>query len=126
MTINNGYCKEVTMPIDIDRLHAVIQGKVHGRRCGKTFARVCELAAEVQLSDCIHIVVLITHYNDISYLWPMIKEVFDELGIQCYFYRHRHEITGNNKVIHFVSYFDLNSERLRGLDYYTVRMGHYD
>lgn len=32
------------MPIDIDRLHAVIEGRFCGRGCGRTFARVCEFA----------------------------------------------------------------------------------
>lgn len=63
------------MKTNIDQLHKVVSGEVYGRRCGKTFARCHELAAQIELGEK-DILCVITHLQDVRYLAPMIKDVF--------------------------------------------------
>ena len=70
------------MPTDIDRLHDVIEERVGGRGCGKTFAVCHILAGLIELGRCDHIHVLVTVYRDIEHILPMLWRTCDEYGIE--------------------------------------------
>ena len=68
-------------PTDIDRLHAVLTGRLIGRRCGKTTA-TCHLIAgllEMEVPPYIHC--LVSHQNDMQYARNTLQEVLEEHDI---------------------------------------------
>lgn len=73
------------MTIDIDRLHKVVEGKLTGRRCGKTFALICELAGVMETSDKDIVIGIINYNRDKEYLGHIINEVFSSLKIDFEF-----------------------------------------
>ena len=87
---------------DIDRLHDVVLGDEVGRGCGKTYARIHELATLVELGECERIICQITMSSDIQYLKPMVQGIFSERGLLCYFDTTRTMVSGNCHV-HFMT-----------------------
>lgn len=108
------------MVTNIDRLHAVVEGKLCGRGSGKTYARCHELAGYIE-TGYKNIICLITNADDCHYLLPMIKTVMEE---------HRIEITkitstkfkAGDSTVHLKRY----DSRLEGLYGVVVPLGHWD
>ena len=106
------------MKTDIDRLHKVISGEIYGRGCGKTFARCHELAGIIETSNISLIICIMTKWNDIFYLKPMIKEVFLEHNLKITA-ENRFDFMCNGKKIKFIVEQDFY-DRTRGIDAYIL------
>jgi len=109
--------------VDIDRLHDVVQHKVGGRGCGKTYAQIQNVAGFVELEHP-YIVVVISYYHDISYILPMMKEVFDEHGLSLS-RTGEFEFQSEHAKIRFMTE-DTLKERSRGLNFTLIKMRHWD
>lgn len=113
------------MGTDIERLHKVISGELTGRGCGKTFARCHELAGQVKVGEFGDIVVGITQYHDLSYLHPMIRQVFEEHDLKIEGWQ-RDKFICNGKRIRFLVEDSEWDYKTRGLTFHYQPMGHYD
>ena len=76
------------MTTDVNRLHRLIDDlEAHpdqwfNHRNGKTTLLIHQLAGEIQVGGHSRIIVQIKFLRDLDYLWPMIKEIFAEQGIE--------------------------------------------
>jgi len=114
------------MATDIERLNAVIEGKISGRGCGKTFARVHELASTIELGTLKNCVVVISEYRDMSYIVPMIQEVFKERGLPKLKKVKENRGRCGDVLVDFVAQRDY-ADYMRGRDnLFEIPMGHWD
>ena len=111
---------------DLDKLHNVIEKRSSGlpRRAGKTYARCHELAGHVEVGDFRNIIVGMTHYSDVDYLFPMIEDIFNEHRIELKRIS-QNVFQANGKRILFMSSSQM-SNKTRGLEYFYQPMGHLD
>jgi len=68
------------MATDINKLHQVALGKLRGRGVGKTHLKCHDVAAMVEFDEDM-IIVLLSSYNDLNYVYPMLDEVLIEHDI---------------------------------------------
>ena len=114
------------MKTNIDHLHKVVSGEVQGRRIGKTFARIHELASCLEVSNIKNGIVYIQYEHDMQYLLPMIRDVFHERSLEYSFRRPDNILICNGVIIRFIPYQE-RVERLRGIgDHFEVMMRHND
>jgi len=112
---------------DLDRLHAVLEGKLVGRGVGKTYARCHVLAGLIEVGHR-EVVVVLSHRNDLSYVLPMLERVFAEHGLGV----ERVKMDGPSMEVggarvRFLFCQDLQwEEKLRGLVGGIVYMRHWD
>lgn len=110
------------MSTSIDRLHKVVARELHGRGCGRTYARIHELVGSIELGDIKTGVVLISYHNDLYYIMPMLVSVLNERGIDF-------KVINQNKlrINDITVYFKTPQDSLRGIgDYFEVPMQHND
>jgi hypothetical protein len=69
---------------DIDRLHAVINGKLTGRGCGKTYATCHEIAGFVEVGET-EILCIVPIFGWLTWLRAMLIEVLQEHGLEVQF-----------------------------------------
>ena len=112
------------MTADLDHLHKVVSGEANYRRCGKTFARCHELASVIELGD-LEIVCYISYEYDKQYLYPMILDVLKERGVDVVF-NSRDVIRTKTSNIRFITTLQRRQNKLKGLRYTLVNMGHHD
>ena len=121
------------MSTDVDQLHKAIDdpGTWSARRSGKTTIQIHELAGQIQVDGQRDIYVVIRYFRDCVWLFPKIKEIFEEQGIEIIHPRStknrwivsykRHEI----KVTFFsVESFD-HGRAMRGVDAVEVNLVDY-
>ena len=109
--------------IDLDRLHYVVQHRPAGRKAGRTFARCCELAGHVALGVPA-IVCQTTLQRDVDYLVPMIKRVFDEMGLPLERVAHDRLKSEESQIMFVPEYrFD---DYCRAREFVHVPMRHWD
>lgn len=76
------------MTTDVYRLHELIddleerQERIFHRGIGKTTLHIHQLAGQIQVGDDRRIIVQIKFLRDMSWLCPMITEIFAEQGIE--------------------------------------------
>jgi len=111
------------MTSDIDRLHDVIQGRAHGRRCGKTYAMCHGLAGTIEVGKHDRIIVHIPTYHSFDHIFSVLLGVFDEHGLTIEkHYRQQREIICGGKSIRFLVY-QADDQKLIGLsecDYCSI------
>lgn len=69
------------MITDIERLHKIVDQRNGGdfyRQKGKTFSKCHDVAGMIELELFNVVVVFISHYNDVKYIFPMLREVFND------------------------------------------------
>ena len=69
------------MSTDIDRLHAVVSGKMAGRGCGKTFAKCHEIIGHIDLGET-RVTAVVSLSRDVDHILPMLDRVSREAGYQ--------------------------------------------
>lgn len=114
------------MKTDIERLHSVVERKTCGRGCGKTFARVHELASNIDLDLVRRGVIVITAYRDISYILPMIRAVFEERELPPIKQVGPYKFQCGDTILDFVAECDY-VRYSRGRDnFFEIPMRHWD
>jgi len=115
------------MKTDIDRLHAVIEGKITGRGVGRTYAKCHEIAGILEVTDVQDIYLIVTHMSDRYYILPMLISVLDEHFISKAPYRSTDQYITvyPNRKIWFISEYNFD-KRLRGCEGAIVYMRHED
>jgi len=111
------------MRTELDKLHKVKLGYLNGRGCGKTFAKVHDLASHVELGFE-RVFCVITQYRDLKYLTPMIQGIFEERklpGVKRITLRHW--ICGDTHI-HFILQDELPIYGYN--NYCLIEMGHND
>jgi len=98
--------------IDIEHAHDILRrredGKLYASRmAGKTTLRILELLGAVETSEADVICCLVTSFNDVDYLIPMILSAAEQLELPIQLNKDR-SITLNGKAVYFVpeDYFD--------------------
>ena len=107
---------------DICRLHKIVAGELSGEGCGKTTARIHELASIVELGER-KVICTITHYSDLGYLRPMIHDIFEERELKITFPSHGQAQCYDCKIFFVLE--DVLTEFLRGFEGSIVEMTHY-
>lgn len=123
--------------IDLEALHHTIAeretGKPLPRGCGKTLARICDLAAEVANGQKT-IICVITHPRDLNYLFQMIYDVFREYELPVEFDKPRRRAKSGESLIIFSVEESEDKHKpfafrsyTRGIDNFSViPLGHWD
>lgn len=110
------------MYTNIERLHAVIEGKISHHGCGKTFAKCHEVAAHVALG---HKTVLLatTRSTDWRYIEPMLIEVFKDHGLELTKVHVPEGYKSGKTIIKFIPEAT-KDDALRGVEASLIFMGH--
>jgi len=69
------------MITDIERLHEVVEQRnksIWKQRTGKTFSKCHDVAGMIELDLFEIVIVFITQYSDIDYIFPMLNVVFQD------------------------------------------------
>jgi hypothetical protein len=111
------------MITDIDRLHKVIDGKAHGRGCGKTFAKCHEVAGLIELGYK-YVFCMITHQQDQLYLDKMLTDVFNDHGLEIKRVS-MGEYYVNDSLVRLIPENDYDM-KTRGCEGAMVKMRHFD
>lgn len=110
------------MHTDIRRLHNVIDGSILSYRgCGRTYAICHKIAGYIKI-EVPSIVCVLTRYDDIGYILPMLFKVFNDHEI-LWEYK-RWIVKANITTIKFKSEEDFI--KLRGEYPLVVYMRHWD
>jgi len=113
------------MNTDIDHLHKVISGQIYGRQCGKTYARCHQLAGHIETGHQ-SIICEVARYDDLSYLLPMIEQVFREHRLVFTFNKSNYLLMVEpNSVVRFLKTEDIQ-RKSRGLEYLYLPMAWWD
>jgi hypothetical protein len=70
--------------VDLATVEGIESGgiKPWTRRVGKTTVRVHEIASLVELEKTKQIIVVMSEQRDVGYLFPMVREIFQERGVE--------------------------------------------
>lgn len=107
------------MITDIELLHKVVSGQVHGRGIGKTFAQCHNVAGAIELGFD-NVFMVITNYRDIMYIIPMLRDVLTDHGIKIDALNYKDKIMclgGIDKrtTVKFITEEDIY-RKIRGID----------
>ncbi len=111
------------MEYSVDRIHDVLEGRICGRGCGKTFARLHQVAGFIELGERL-IVVQISLYEDIRYLLPMFEKVLFQHGLKID-RKKNNEVRVGDSLVRFIPEFDF-TRRTSGLEFVQVDARHQD
>ena len=99
---------------DLDQLHAVVDGRINHRRCGKTFAKCHEVAGFIELEYPL-IICRIKFMRDVQHIRPMLLDVLREHEL-TYAVANRDTLKVEGAEVRFRLIDDLyNPVELRGL-----------
>ena len=104
------------MNTDIDHLHGVIEGRITGRQCGKTFSSIHQIAGFVDINHP-NIIVVIKHLNELHYLYTMFENILNQHQLEPikFNYNAKEIVVKYSKII-FVTK-NSKEQRCRGLEY---------
>lgn len=117
------------MITDIERLHRVVdqreQNKWSRERCtGKSFAKCHDVAGMVELELFNVIVVIMTNYDDVDYIFPMLWDVFQDHQLESTKVD-RYTLKCNDTLIKFFAERDTYKIQAYGACG-VVEIGHYN
>ena len=114
------------METNIEHLHAVVDGVVTGRQCGKTTARCHEIAGMIEVGFST-VYAVITEYRDLSYIETMLNGILSEHHITMNRGLDRYTYSACGELIVFILASRVEDQFLSySSSGVIVPIGHYD